>query len=65
MTQAIYANYAPAPSGEQFPRLVTISRPLDELGLKIEVTKLTLNEPFENDQFELKVPAEYKVQQMQ
>jgi outer membrane lipoprotein-sorting protein len=37
---------------------------LDEYSLKIEVTKLTLNQTFEADQFELKVPDGVKVQEM-
>ena len=63
VTQANYENYEPS-GAEQFPRLVTILRPLDEYSLKIEVTKLTLNEPFENDQFELKIPPGIKVEHM-
>ena len=59
VTRATYANYAPVGSA-QFPRLITISRPLDEYALKIEVTKLTLNEQFESDQFELKIPPGIK-----
>ena len=62
-TQATYANYAPA--GEtQFPRLVTISRPLDEYSLRIDITKLTLNEQFPADQFELHIPPEVKIEHM-
>jgi outer membrane lipoprotein-sorting protein len=44
--------------------LINIKRPLDEYTLKLEVTKLTLNQTLENDQFELKVPAGVTVQQM-
>ncbi len=63
VTRATYENYAP--SGEtQFPRLITISRPLDEYSLRIDITKLTLNEPFPADQFELKIPPEVKVEHM-
>jgi outer membrane lipoprotein-sorting protein len=63
VTVATYERYAPA-SDQQMPMLVTIKRPLDEYSLKIEVTKLTLNETFEPDQFELKVPAGVPVQKM-
>jgi outer membrane lipoprotein-sorting protein len=59
------ANAPSAAGGQMFPMLVTIKRPLDEYSLKIEVTKVTLNETFESDQFELKVPAGVSVQQMQ
>ncbi len=63
VTQATYTNYQPT-EPETFPRLITIRRPLDEYQLKVEVTKLTLNQTFESDQFELKVPAGVKVQQL-
>jgi outer membrane lipoprotein-sorting protein len=56
VTQATYENYT-AYGGIQFPALITIKRPLDEYSLKIEVTKLTLNEEFEADQFKLEIPA--------
>jgi outer membrane lipoprotein-sorting protein len=45
--------------------LINIKRPLDEYTLKLQVTKLTLNQQLENDQFELKIPAGVKVQQLQ
>ena len=63
VTEAFYENYAPAGAG-QFPRLITISRPLDEYSLRVEITKLTLNEQFPTDQFELRIPPEMKVKQM-
>ncbi|MGI4827443.1 MAG: hypothetical protein ACRYFU_04520 [Janthinobacterium lividum] len=63
VTQTTYANYVPA-GGQQFPRLITITRPLDEYSLRVEITKLTLNEQFPNDQFELRVPPDVKVERM-
>ena len=63
VTQASYANYAPA-GATQFPRLITIKRPLDEYSLQVEITKLTLNEAFPNDQFDLKIPPDYKIEHM-
>lgn len=63
VTTATYANYLPIGT-EQFPRLVTITRPLDELSLTIEVTKLALNETFDPDQFQLKIPANVAVTRM-
>ena len=63
VTTATYANYAPA-GDEQFPRLVTITRPLDELSLTIQVTKVALNEQFDSDQFELKIPGNVAVTRM-
>jgi len=63
VTQAKYENYQK--NGDQeFPMLITIQRPIDEYSLKIEVTKLTLNETFDSDQFQLDVPEGVKVQQM-
>jgi outer membrane lipoprotein-sorting protein len=55
VTQATYDGYQVF-NGQQFPTVITIKRPRDEYSLKINVTKLTLNETFEADQFELKVP---------
>jgi outer membrane lipoprotein-sorting protein len=64
VTSATYDNYQEF-NGIQFPTLINIKRPLDEYTLKLQVTKLTLNQPLENDQFELKIPEGVKVQQMQ
>jgi outer membrane lipoprotein-sorting protein len=63
VTQAKYENYQKS-GDQQFPMLITILRPIDEYSLKIEVTKVTLNETFDSDQFDLKVPDDVKVQQM-
>jgi outer membrane lipoprotein-sorting protein len=51
-------------NGVQFPMLIDIKRPIDEYELKLQVTKLTLNQPLENDQFELKIPPGVTVQTM-
>jgi outer membrane lipoprotein-sorting protein len=51
-------------NGIQFPMLINIKRPLDEYTLKLQVTKLTLNQALENDQFELKIPPGVTVQTM-
>jgi outer membrane lipoprotein-sorting protein len=63
-TTATYDKYQDF-NGIQFPMQINISRPLDEYSLKLQVTKVTLNQSLENDQFELKVPAGVKVQEMQ
>ena len=63
-TIATYDKYQDV-NGIQFPMLIDIKRPLDEYALKLQVTKLTLNQPLENDQFELKIPAGVTVKQMQ
>jgi outer membrane lipoprotein-sorting protein len=61
VTQATYENYQDH-GGQQFPMVITIRRPQDEYSLKIDVTKLELNETFEADQFELKIPPGTTVQ---
>jgi hypothetical protein len=63
VTQATYDKYQEF-GGQQFPTLINIRRPLDEYALKIDVTKLTLNEKLQDDQFELKLPANIAVQRM-
>ena len=63
VTQATYDAYQQY-GGQQFPTVITIRRPLDEYSLKIVVTKLTLNEPFEADQFELMIPPGTVVKKM-
>jgi outer membrane lipoprotein-sorting protein len=63
VTQATYEAYQNY-NGQQFPSVITIRRPVDEYSLKINVTKLTLNETFEADQFELKIPPGTVVQKM-
>ena len=61
VTTAVYDDYKDY-GGKQFPSVIHIARPLDELNLKVEITKLTLNETLEDDQFELKVPEGVTVQ---
>ncbi len=51
--------------GDQlFPSIITIRRPLDQLELKLTITKLTVNTALDNDQFELKLPAGTTVQKL-
>jgi len=64
VTQTIYDNYQTY-GGQQFPSLITITRPLEEYSLKVQITKLTLNDKLEDDQFELKIPAGITVQKME
>ena len=47
-----------------YPMSIFIKRPLDEYTLKIDVTKLTLNPPLDNEAFELEIPAGIPVQKM-
>jgi outer membrane lipoprotein-sorting protein len=48
----------------QFPTAINIDRPLDQYSLKVTITKLTPNQAMEPDQFELCIPAGFKVQNM-
>ena len=51
--------------GDQlFPSMITIRRPLDQLELKLTISKLTVNTALENDQFELKLPASTAIQKL-
>ena len=64
VTVATYDKYQEF-NGIQFPMQIDIKRPLDEYTLKLQVTKLALNQALENDQFELKIPPEVTVQHLQ
>ena len=64
VTVATYADYKTY-GAMTFPSVITIKRPQDEYSLKIEVTKLTLNETLDDIQFELKLPAGIPVQKME
>lgn len=48
----------------EFPSEIDISRPYDEYALKIVVTKLTPNQPLDDEQFHLEIPAGMTVQKM-
>jgi hypothetical protein len=63
-TQVVYGPYQDF-NGTQFPGTITINRLLDELKITLTVEKLDLNQPLADDQFELKVPADYKIQKLQ
>jgi hypothetical protein len=47
-----------------FPTSIDIRRPYDEYELKIDVTKLTVNKPLDNDQFNLEIPTGMTIQHM-
>jgi len=64
VTSATYDKYQSF-GAEELPMLINISRPLDQYSLKIEITKLTLNEKLEDDQFQLPIPEGVTVQKMQ
>lgn len=48
----------------QFPSIITIQRPLDQLELKVTISKLTVNETLENDQFQVTIPPNAQVQHL-
>jgi outer membrane lipoprotein-sorting protein len=55
VTSAYYSNYQTF-NDIPFPMKIEIKRPLDQYTLTITITKLTLNQKLEDDQFELKIP---------
>lgn len=63
VTSATYDQYKEF-NGIQFPTLITIRRPLDKLELKIQITSLELNGQLADDQFQLDIPKDFKVQTM-
>ncbi len=48
----------------EFPMSLLITRPLDEYSLKIDVSKLTVNTPLDDEQFVLKIPENIPIQKM-
>jgi len=55
VTQAFYSNYQTF-GDLRFPMKIEIKRPQDQYSLTITITKMTLNQKLEDDQFELKIP---------
>lgn len=60
-TQAVYGPYASF-GDQRYPSTITIRRPIDEYQIVLGFTKLSVNEPLADNQFQLKVPAGYSVQ---
>jgi outer membrane lipoprotein-sorting protein len=50
---------------QQFPGSITIKRPLEEYEILITITKLEVNLPLTDDQFELKIPPGTQVVKLQ
>jgi outer membrane lipoprotein-sorting protein len=63
VTQAFYSNYQSF-GDIQFPMKIEIKRPQDQYDLAITITKLTLNQKLDDDQFELKFPEGVQVKTM-
>ncbi len=55
VTRAYYSDYQTF-GDLQYPMKIKIDRPQDQYGLAISITKLTLNQKLDDDQFELKFP---------
>lgn len=60
-TQATYGPYQSFGT-ERYPSTITIRRPLEEYQIVLTFTKVSFNEPLADNQFELKVPADYTTQ---
>lgn len=63
VTEAFYDKYQKF-GDILFPSVVTIKRPLDELSLKVTITNLIVNQPMDDDQFQLTIPANVPTQKL-
>jgi outer membrane lipoprotein-sorting protein len=63
VTRAVYSNYQSF-NDVLFPMKIEIKRPLDQYTLTVTLTKLTLNQKLEDDQFELKIPESVPIKTM-
>lgn len=62
-TQAFYYNYQKF-GDVRFPTRIVIQRPLDELSLTITISKASFNQKLDPDSFDMTIPADYAVQNM-
>jgi outer membrane lipoprotein-sorting protein len=63
-TEVYYANYGDF-GGNKYPRTVTIKRPLEEFQLVLTVDKVVDNMSLTDDQFQIKIPEETKIQNLE
>jgi outer membrane lipoprotein-sorting protein len=63
ITKAHYSNYQYY-GNIPFPSNIIIERPRDHYSLTVNITKLTLNQKLDDDQFELKIPENIPVETM-
>jgi outer membrane lipoprotein-sorting protein len=63
VTTVMYSNYQRY-GAIDFPSEIDISRPFDEYALKITITRLTPNEPLDDEQFHLEIPPGMTIQKM-
>jgi len=68
VTRAFYSNYQkftdPQAGDISFPTKIEIRRPQDQYTLTMTITKLTLNQKLDDDQFELKIPEGIPIKTM-
>jgi hypothetical protein len=50
--------------GLMYPTSIFLKRPIDEYTLQIDVTKLVVNQPLDDEQFKLTIPEGVPVQKM-
>jgi hypothetical protein len=62
-TQVLYGAYKDF-EGIKYPSTITLKRPLEEYQLVMTVEGVTANPPLTDDQFQVKVPAEYEIQSL-
>lgn len=63
ITRAFYSNYQEF-GDVPFPMKIEIKRPQDQYGLTITISKLTVNQKLEDDQFDLKFPEGVPIKTM-
>jgi len=63
VTRAFYSDYQKF-GDISYPMKIKIDRPRDQYSLTITILKLTLNQPLEDDQFEIKIPEGIPVKVM-
>jgi outer membrane lipoprotein-sorting protein len=63
VTRAFYSNYQKF-GDIPFPMTIVIKRPQDQYSLTITISKLTLNQKLEDDQFELRIPDTVPIKTM-
>lgn len=63
-TQVFYGRYAEY-GDHKFPSTVTIKRPLEGFQAVLTVERVVENQDLKNDQFELQIPADTKIQHLQ
>jgi outer membrane lipoprotein-sorting protein len=62
-TQVLYGPYQTF-SGTSFPSTITIVRLIDEYKIALTIEKVSFNQTLPDEQFQSKVPANYKVEKM-